>query len=388
MSKVRPSKDKSRGNFQKRLVLFVNSLWNVKNFRIPLISELLNSGFSITILAPKDCDPDFLSRFRTIDYIAIRNLSRKGTNPLMDLRLILELKSIFKRIKPEIILNFTIKPVIYGSIASGAIPNINTITGLGYSFLSKGMVNFIVKSLYRYAFKHSSTIIFQNEDDLELFNKLNLINEPQAGVINGSGIDSSEFRLAPIPNKDKNSLNVLFVGRMLRDKGVVELLDAAEELVSTLPNIHFTLVGGTDSNNPASLTDTELNQRLSTLPNVTYHGQVHDTKKYYMNAHILILPSYREGLPRVVLEAMATGRPVVVADVPGCRQTVFNHKNGVLIPVKSSKAIVDSLSELSTLDQEILYEMGMEGRKMVEEIFDSQIINKAYVEIIQRLLII
>ncbi len=364
----------------KTIAIVVNSSWNIVNFRLGLVRNLVGNAYKVIAIAPKDYDTSMIESSGAT-FVPLQRLSRKGINPIEDLGLVFEFKRIFKDHKVDLVMNFTIKPVIYGSLASGRIPVINTMTGLGYSFIRKGIINRIAKTLYRIALRNANFVVFQNEDDQAEFLNLKLITATKAKIIPGSGINSDYFAYQNVPPR-QDKLKVLFVGRMLIDKGITELLKAFVQLNKDDYELH--LVGAIDHQNPAAITKEKF-QKHTALENIFYHGKVEDTRPFYQEAHVVILPSYREGLPRAILEAMSTGRPILVTDVPGCRQTVENDKNGHLLTVKSSDSIVEKLQTIHELSHYEISSMGLYGRKMVEEKFEEKRIVEHYSKLIEEI---
>ncbi len=371
----------------KNIAIILNTAWNVYNFRLGLIKELINGSAEIYIIAPKD---DFVGKIISeVDctFIPLNKLSRDGTNPINDYRLILELRKIFTENKIDLVLSYTIKPVIYGTIAARTlnIPVINTVTGLGYSFLSSGLVNKLVKSLYKFSLQYANVNLFQNIDDKELFIREKLVSEHKADIVNGSGINTTYF--FPVEKKRTNdNVTIVFIGRLLYDKGIRELIEAATIVVEKDKRIYFEIIGGLDKNNPSGITKEEL-ERLVRNNRISYRGKVKDTRRYIANSDMVVLPSYREGLPRVMLEAMSMARPIITTDVPGCRETVINEYNGLLVKAKDAENLANAILKLSNLSEEERKAMGKNGRKMTLEKFDEKIIIQKYLEVIDRVLI-
>ena len=307
----------------KNVAIVVNSAWNVYNFRRSLIVELKKEGFKIIAIIPDDGYVSDVSRL--VDkYIELKSIVRKGTNPFRDVKLIFELHSIYKKESIDLAFQFTIKPNIYGSLAASILPtkSVSTITGLGYSFLGGNFINKIVLRLYKLAFKYGDIIVFQNLDDKNLIQSLFAIDEKKIRIIRGSGIDSEYFKPNAVINSENPIIKYLFIGRLLYDKGISELRSAFKEASKENKSIELHIVGDIDPNNPASVN---------------------------MNFDVLILPSYREGLPRSILEAMAMQIPVITTNVPGCKDTVKNNVSGLVVPVKNENELKNAIIKMSKM---------------------------------------
>ena len=305
------------------------------------------------------------------------NLERTGLNPLKDLRSFILIKANLRELKPDVVLAYTIKPVIYGSLAarSAGVPHIfSMITGLGYSFMAGGikqkLVNKIVSKLYRVGLAGNEKVFFQNPDDLRLFCNQKLLDESgKAILINGSGVDIDYFSEA-LPCGTEPVF--LLIGRLLKDKGISEFIEAARMLKRKYPRVLFRIVGPFDSN-PAAFKPAE----ISTWQKegiVEYLGEVADVRPVISSCSVYVLPSYREGMPRTVLEAMAMGRPIVTTDAPGCRETVEAGQNGFLVPVKDAGALANAM-ERFILEPDLIQKMGKRGREIAEEKYDVRKVN-------------
>ena len=368
----------------KTIGIVANTSWNILNFRKSLIEEL-QKDFQVVILAPED---EYSEQVKAIaQTYFLQQLLRKGTNPLQEIRLLRELKKAYKQLELDAVIHFTIKPNIYGSIAASkiGIPSIAVVTGLGYTFLSKGIAARVAKKLYKIAFRKNSHTIFQNPDDRQLFIDLRLVKKEKSSVVYGSGIDLEQFY--PLPRIDnKNGFHILFVGRMLYDKGVQELLKAFTKSFNNDKTTTLHLVGEIDEGNPSAFSAVELEQILDKNENIIYHGKVSPVNEIIAKADCVVLPSYREGLPRVLLEALAMGKPIITTDVPGCREVVNHGVNGFLVENKSSNSLAGAMMKMRRLSSQELETMGSNGLKMVIEQFSSTVVNRNYVELIKQIL--
>lgn len=371
------------GLSKKKIAIVTNTSWNILNFRSSLI-QFFQTEYDVILIAPKDQYSTEIELLAPTFYL--KHLSRKGTNPINDFKLIQELKSIYKKEAVDLAIHFTIKPNIYGSIAARKvnIPSIAVVTGLGYTFLSNGLAATVAKKLYKYAFQRNSITIFQNPDDRNLFIEQNLVSPEKSSVIYGSGIDLAKF--TPLPKSDwHNGFHFLFIGRLLYDKGVRELLNAFQMKFAN-KEVYLHLVGEIDLGNPSAFSEEALMNILGENPNIIFHGRVNGPNQLIANCDCVILPSYREGLPRVILEALAMARPVIVTDVAGCKETVIHKKNGYIVKVQSEKELAEMMYEMSNLNEIERFNMGQEGKKMAENKFSTTIINQEFHTVVQRFL--
>ncbi|TXF90965.1 glycosyltransferase family 4 protein [Neolewinella aurantiaca] len=358
------------------VAVVANTAWNLLNFRKSLIGALLAENHRVVLLAPDGPECEQLSASGA-EFIRLRHLRRKGVNPLRDLALLYELRTVYAREKIDVALHFTIKPVIYGSFAARmtGVRNISTLTGLGYTFLSGGWANGLVRSMYRIALRHAAAVLFHNHDDRQLFLDGGLVTEAQSQVVAGSGLQLDDYPLSPyeeaIPNR------FLFVARLLTDKGIREYVAAAEAAREVNPELSFHILGPLDPENPAGIKAEEL-ERWVAEGIIAYDGVSADVWPHLARASVVVLPSYREGCPRVLLEGGAVGRPLLTTDVPGCRAVVTAGENGCLVPACNADALARAMLEMSALPKEELKAMGLRGRKIVEEQFDDQVVNRVY----------
>lgn len=361
----------------KRLVFIIaNSVFTVFNFRFELIRELKAKGFEVLVVCPNDCElseKDYLKKnLRALDVQHIElNFSRSGFSPIEGISVLFRLHRIIKAAQPDLILNYTLKPVIFSSIAARLckISNVySNITGLGYTFTARSLKAFILRKIViwtlRVSLRFNKKVFFQNPDDFMLFCKLRLISENQGVLIAGSGVDTKHFKrsgeVTPKPS-------FLFVGRLLRDKGIYEFVNAAEELLKQFPQVKIGVAGSHDLN-PQSLTSQEL-ERFSNIPGLTFYGQVTGIKNVLERYQVLVLPSYREGTPRAVLEAMSMSMPIVTTKAPGCRETVVERSNGLLVPVGDSERLYEAMREL-VLNPPLVFSMARKSREYAVEKYD------------------
>jgi glycosyltransferase involved in cell wall biosynthesis len=361
---------------------------SILKFRGELIQLLHSRGFEIHIAVPVlDDAPDVRENLIALGYtVHDIFMQRTGVNPIADGKCLLKLFLLMRKLKPDYVLGYTIKPVIYGSLAAflARVPHrFALITGLGYAFQGmeddghrKSKLQKIVHRLYAAALATTQKVFFQNPDDLVLFEKMGIIkSDTQTQVVNGSGVNLTEYVVAPFKMKnDVPQPKFLLIARLLIDKGVREFAQAAQIIKNKYPHAEFDLVGWIDDN-PNTIKQTELdlwvNQGL-----IRFWGKLTDIKPAVAENSIYVLPSYREGTPRTVLEAMAMGRPVITTDAPGCRETVIDGYNGFLVPIKSVDLLVEAMEKF-ILQPELITTMGDTARKVAVDKFDVNSVNQA-----------
>ncbi len=354
----------------------VNASWNIWNFRRPLVEALLADGHQVTILAPKD---DAVPKLEAMG-CSVRHLEMnvKGINPLQDFKLIRRFRQHFRENQPDVILSFTIKNNIFGAIAAKAarIPFAPNVTGLGTAFLSGGLLERVAVMLYKTAFRKLPIVFFQNEDDQSLFIDRGLVTQSQAHRLPGSGIDLERFAAAAYPSKGEAPV-FLMIARLLRDKGVLEFIDAARGVKAHHPQARFQLLGATDAENRTAI-DRNTVQSWEREDVIEYLGTVEDVRPKIEKAHCVVLPSYREGAPRTLIEAAAMARPIIATDVPGCRAVVDHQNTGFLCEVRSADSLAAACEAFIALPQDERVAMGEAGRLKMEREYGQSIVVNAY----------
>ena len=361
----------------EKFILVASHPDSLLNFRGPLIRALLSKDLEVHVAAP-DLDADSLIR-RSLESYGVNvhkiHMKRTGMNPISDLRTIFQLWILMKKIKPNYFLGYTHKPVIYGNLAAwmaGVNKQFALITGLGYTFQSQILwLNHLLQFLYRISMRRVEKVFFQNPDDETLFQNLGIIktSDQKSVVVNGSGVDLKKFNIASFPKK----IQFLLIARLLGDKGVREYFKAAKAVRKNHPDIKFGLVGWID-NHPDAISKKELDESID-AGDIFFYGRMDDVKPAISESSVYVLPSYREGTPRTVLEAMAMGRPIITTDAPGCKETVKDGINGYIVKVKSSQALVEAM--LCFIEQpELIESMGNSSRKIAEEKYDVDKVNK------------
>lgn len=368
----------------RRILVLAGLADSLINFRKPLLEAFRENGFDIFALAPP-ADPEIVEALIRIgvDFRPVR-LSRTGTSPLEDARYYLELRSRIREIKPDMVFSYTIKPVIYGSLAAracGVKQVVSMITGAGYAFQKatwKGKaIHEMVRPMYRKALASNDAVFFQNRDNLALFRDEGILGDPRKAVlIPGTGVDLAHY--APVAPWVR-PVTFLLIARLLFDKGIREYVEAARLLKAGYPEARFRLLGPLDPN-PMGVSRRVL-EEWQREGGIEYHPETRDVRPFFAETSVYVLPSYHEGMPRTVLEAMSMGRPIVTTDAPGCRETVVEGKNGYLVPIKDSRALSQAM-ERFLIDPSLIPEMGQQSRRLAEERFD---VRKVNLEILSRL---
>lgn len=374
--------DKSKS---KKILLVDNSSWNIYNFRLPLVKKLTQQGYEVVVISPIDEFIHYIHKVVFIRHIPSRHLQPRSKNPFRDFLLFFSLLFIYRQEKPDLIFHFTIKPNIFGSIAArlSKVQSVSVVTGLGYTFLHRKGLNRLIPILYKIAFKGIKKLVVYNPDDKEVFVESNLVTPEKCIIIPGSGVNTSYFRPQP-KLSSKSRFTFLFVGRLLYDKGLQEFVDAAFEIKALNPDAQFWVAGDLNDANPAGVPKEQLLQWIESQQ-IQYLGRVMDVRTIISEADVLVLPSYREGIPRVILEALSMGKPVITTDTAGCRETVVHGQNGYLIPFKDTQSLVIAMEAMLEENAAILEKMGKDSRKMALKFFDERIVTSAYVKLLEEL---
>lgn len=363
------------------LCMVANTAWSMWNFRGGLLSALLQRGYRITIVAPPD-GTVFLLCDLGCSFIPL-TLSAKGVNPFADLKLTWDLVKLYRRIDVDLIIHYTVKPNIYGSFAAWLchLPTISITTGLGYAFLNNGLIPKVVRLLYKYALKYPRLIIFLNEDDRNEFVSRRIIDSRKARIFPGEGVDLDFFHPVINPSED-DSIHFLLIARLLWDKGVGEYVAAAKYVRSVYPNVKFKLLGDFQANNPSAIGYDQLKVWINEGV-LEYLGTTHDVRPVIMKSDCVVLPSYREGLPRTMIEAAAMAKPIIVTDVPGCRDVVRHGETGLLCEARSIESLTCAMIKFINMNIEQRISMGNSGRTFIAANFDEKKIIKIYLDMLE-----
>ena len=363
----------------KTIVISINASWNIVNFRKGLIAELQKAGYHVVAVAPDDHFSRQLAELR-VDFVPIK-MDKKGISPLRDVLLLWRYFRVLARIRPVAFLGYTAKPNVYGSLAAQwlHIPVINNVAGLGTAYIRGGWLARIVSTLYKIAFRRSAIVFFQNRDDRELFVSGGILRNEKARLLPGSGIDLAAFNGSP--KTASGEFRFLLIGRLLRDKGVYEYVEAARIVREKIPDVRFQLLGFLDVENRTAITRAEVDEWVS-QGLIEYLGEAEDVRPHVEAADCIVLPSYREGLPRVLLEGAAMAKPLIATDVPGCRHVVEDGRNGFLCPAQDGAALGRAMLRMLELPEQRRRDFGLMGRSKVETEFDERIVFRSYLEAI------
>ena len=362
-----------------KIAIVLNTSWNIYNFRMGLVKSLLEHGYEVTAIAPKD-EYTHLLIDAGCNYQEV-TMDSRGANAIKDLGLIFELLGIYRRVKPDVILHYTIKPNIYGTLAASIlrIPTVNNVCGLGTAFLNKGIVSRIAIGMYKLAFKFPKLVYFQNNDDKQFFEENNIIRNSATHVLPGSGINLAHFK--PTESVKNKKFTFLLISRLIHDKGIIEYIDAVKYLKEKGIDANFQILGNKDTEHRRGISEDIIKSWVDNNI-VEYLGGTDDVRPYINEADCVVLPSYREGTPKSLLEAASSAKPIVATNVAGCTNIVQDNVNGLLCNVKDSKDLADKLETMSALPKERLIEMGIESRKIVEQKFDEKIVIDSYLNTI------
>ena len=366
------------------IAIIYNATHHVLLFKAELIKSIKKNGYRVVVLASVDNYTEKLKEI--VDEFHEIKLDSSGVNPIKDTYLIFQIYNICKIIKPTAVLNFTIKPVIYGTFVArllGGVPVINTITGLGTAFISTGFTNKVAKCFYKFTFKHSHLVFFQNPDDQQFFKELNIISRDNTKLVSGSGVDLVTFK--PIKNKKRENIKILFIGRIIADKGIYELIESAKIIKKEYSNVTFILMGMLGVKNRTSISKNEVDNWVNNglIEFVPFKD---DIRCILGDSDLVVLPSYREGTPKTLIEAASMGKPLIATNVPGCREVVIDEVNGFLCQVKNSASLANKIKKFIELDYSRKIEMGKKSRELAEEKFDIIKVNNCYINEINKII--
>lgn len=371
----------NREVMSKKFVLISPKNRTAYNFRGNLIKDIIAQGYEVVVTGPNCIDIDKIEALGA-KFVEIP-MNKNGVNPIADLKYILALKKLLKHEKADATLGYTIKPVIYGAIAAkiAGVKNITSmVTGVGYLFISTSLKARLLKNisvvLYKIGMVCAHRVIFQNGDDRKEFIEHGLVKENKAHLVNGSGVDMNHFLPLPMPKR----VTFFMLSRVLYSKGVVEYLEACKTVKEKYPNVRCMLLGAVE-NMQDSLSMDELQPYINGGI-IDYYGETSDVRRYVEQCSVYVLPSYREGTPRTVLEAMAMKRPIITTDAPGCRETVVDGRNGFLVPVKNSRVLADKM-EYFILHPENIEVMGEESLRYCRAKFEIKKVNNSMLNVMK-----
>jgi len=359
-----------------KVLVLSNFGMGLYKFRKELLQELIQQGHKVFVSLPND---DYVPLLESLgcEYIE-SNVDRRGTNPIADMKLLSSYVKIINKVKPDIVLTYTIKPNVYGGIACRITktPFLPNITGLGTAVENEGLMQKITLNLYKIALRNAECIFFQNEPNRQFFIDRGIIKN-KSKVIPGSGVNLEQHPYEEYPS-DKENIRLLFIGRIMKDKGIDELLNAAKQIKKNHKNVEFHFVGFCEEGYSEKLIE------YNDSGIIHYHGQQDDVHKFIKDSHATVLPSYHEGTSNVLLESASTGRPILASNVTGCKETFDDGVSGIGFEAKSVNALISAIHQFLDLPHENKKQMGIAGRKKMEQEYDRKIVINAYLEQISR----
>lgn len=361
---------------RNKILVLTNSIGGLYSFRKEVIKAIIDAGFEVYVSVPDD--DGRVKYFEEIGcHIIKTTFNRRGMNPLADMKLMITYRMMMKKLKPAVVLSYTIKPNIYGGMACRLTrtPQIANVTGLGDAVENGGWLQKLTIFLYKIGIGKAKQIFFQNEDNRDFCLKHRIADE-RSITLPGSGVNLQYHVCQDYP-LDGGKVKVLFIGRLLKDKGIEEYFKTAQTIRSKYPNTEFQLLG---------LMEGPYHRTLDELVKtgvIRYFGETTDIRSYFGAVECTIMPSYHEGMSNVNLESAANGRPVITTNVPGCRETVDDGITGYLVEPRNAQSLISGVEKFLMLPYEQRKQMGIEGRKKVERMFDRNIVVKAYLDAIK-----
>lgn len=348
----------------KRILILANFDVGLYKFRKELIQELLNQGNEVYISLP---DGEFVRNLEKMGCKFVdTSVDRRGINPKTDAKLMFFYRKLIKKLHPDMVIAYTIKPNIYGGLMCRMlrVPYAVNITGLGTAFQSESMVKKIVIFLYKIALKKAKVVFFENIGNKQTFLDLHILKEEQICVLNGAGVNLAEYPFSEYPSGRETRF--LFIGRVMKEKGVDELFEAAERIKQQRSDVFFYVVGPLEDDYKSRL------EELIQKGVIVYHGYQKDVKPFIERCHCFVLPSYHEGMANTLLEAGAMGRPLITSNIHGCLEAVEEGRNGYLSEIKNVKKLLEQMEKFLELSYEEKKEMGQASREVVQERFDKK----------------
>ncbi len=373
----------------KGYVLIINNdAWTTVKHRLGIIKALQDDGFYVKAAAAK-----YEDKHKAIEalcpFIELKELNILSLNPFRDVKFMLEVRKLYQKEKPDVVLMYTIKPNIYGNIAAKLkkVKTISTVNGLGRTFSKKGILNFIVQRLFKFSFKRANRVIFQNHDDKQLFLDRKLVAKDQIFVVPGSGVDTKKFSPVEKQAQQNQKFRFLLASRLVSDKGIKEYAEAARIVLKKFPQAEFILLGPFTDKGGKDEISLELINSWQKEGVINYKGVSDEMPKEIAESDVIVLPSYyREGVPRILLEALSMGKPIITTDNVGCKETVDHDHNGFIIPVRNAEAIADAAIKMLTMPKARLQKMGEASREKAVKEFDERIVFGTYIKTIQDLI--
>lgn len=360
----------------KTILILTNSFVGLKSFRIEVVEAIVNKGYKVVISAPFAEQAEVFKQLGC--EIVDATFDRRGTNPIKDIKLLNYYKKLICQENPVAVLTYTIKPNIYGGLAcqKAKVPQLANVTGLGDALETPGALQKLTLFLYKLGLKKTHTVFFQNKGNMDFCLAHGIVKD-NGVLLPGSGVNLQWHMVQVYPNNEP--IRFLYIGRLLKQKGVKELFDAAETIHQKYPQTEFHIVGEDEDD-----FSTRVNEMVD-KGIVINHGFQNDVRSFIANCHCVVLPSYHEGMSNVLLEACAASRPVITTDVDGCKQAVEEGINGLLVKPKNALDLAEKLETFLQLPYEQKRQMGLEGRKIVEREFDRQIVVDAYLKALEKI---
>ena len=365
------------------IAVFANTTWYLYNFRLNTIKALQRQGHNVIAISPSDSKYVKMLQDEGIQHIHV-TMAGSSINPFFELGTLFHLYKCFKSNKIDLVLSFTPKANIYAALLSAPlrIHTLSNVSGLGRVFIKNSFLTSIVTRLYKIAFLFSEHVFFQNEDDRKLFLEYRITKKFKTSILPGSGVDLTKFVPGPGTAKKGNGLVFLLVSRMLWDKGIGEFISAARIIKKKYPDTRFSLLGELNVDNPSAIPEVEI-QAWVDEGIVSYLGNSDNVQKHLLDADCVVLPSYREGTPRSLLEAAACGKPVITTDTPGCRNVVDDSVTGFLCKTKDAEDLAKKMTTLIEFTSDERLEFGQQGRLKMEAEYDEQTVIKKYFNALQ-----
>ncbi len=367
-----------------KIAFCINTAWNIYNFRKILIEHFVSQGHEVICIAPKDNFSEKLNALgcRVFDI----KLNSKGSNPIQDIMFGIKLTQILKEEKPDVLLSYTIKPNIYGSLFTRfhKIPVIANVSGLGTTFIRENLTSFFAKMLYRISLKRAALVFFQNREDLELFSDLGLVPAEKAQLVPGSGVDTDLFSPKAVQRENGRAFTFLMLSRIIYDKGIRELLEASKALARKNQDFRVILSGKIEDDARLGPAKGEFLKSIENSP-VEYRPFSEKIRELIAGSDCIILPSYREGLPKSLLEGASMQKPLIATDVPGCREVVKDGLNGFLCRPMDHLSLAEAMKRILDTPRRELENMGIHGRRLVLDRFSKDLVIQEYSKALEKL---
>jgi glycosyltransferase involved in cell wall biosynthesis len=377
----------SDNNSAKGVVALVANLaWSIYNFRLPVIRALHREGYRVIVIAPVDETVSILLREPGVEFVGLQSFRRNSTNVISSLKMTLEFQRIYQRTRPDIVIHYGVQANVWGNFGArlAGVPSVCVVTGLGYTFLHTGFIPWVTRWLYRLSFLKTAKIVFENQEDQELLIKKAIVRRENTLRVPGCGVDTNYFKPSTVKKKSRGPV-FLFMGRLLYDKGIREFAAAAARLKTSFPEAECWILGHLDDQNPAHIQRNELVNWVQS-GYIQYKGASDDVRPFVAQADWVVLPSYREGLSKVLLEAMSMAKPIITTDTPGCSETVREGQTGFIVPVKDNEKLYQVMRHGCAIEAEQRHYMGNEARLIAIEYYDATLVGALYVRLVAEIM--